>query len=232
MTGGFSRRSFLFFFTVRVSLVIKQNHVDLDIKYLFSQWGCYSPVLEFLYLWNCNIDGFPLYMLQDGIILRGSQLLYTRNRHKKPPWPGDFKRWMRVIHSELRIRYIHSELYFWCFMSSLGRRQVPFILFMPIIFFQDYVVLIAKVKKVKVCCQAMSSLSDTRVLLFSEELMETISLSENNIQRNGGETPERRSLKTFMQQNESKILLYGSKSKRILMSCYLLQRKCLGRMAM
>nr|VDD03030.1 unnamed protein product [Brassica rapa] len=169
---------------------------------LFSQWECYSPVLEFLFLWSDNIDGLPLYMLQDGIILQGSPLVYTRNRHKKPPWPGDFKRWMRVIHSELKIWYVH----------------VPFILFMPITFFQDSVVLIVTVKKVKVCCQAMSSLSDTRVLLFSEELMETISLSENKIQRNGGERLGTRSLKIFLQQNKSKILLYWSQSKRISMS--------------
>ncbi|WZY89091.1 hypothetical protein YC2023_045826 [Brassica napus] len=184
---------------------------------LFSQWECYSPVLEFLFLWSDNIDGLPLYMLQDGIILQGSRLVYTRNRHKKPPWPGDFKRWMRVIHSELKIWYVHGDLYFWGFMFGLVRRQVPFILFMPITFFQDSVVLIVTVKKVKVCCQAMSSLSDTRVLLFSEELMETISLSENKIQRNGGERLGTRSLKIFLQQNESKILLYWSQSKRISM---------------
>ncbi|KAG5401062.1 hypothetical protein IGI04_015669 [Brassica rapa subsp. trilocularis] len=67
---------------------------------LFSQWECYSPVLEFLFLWSDNIDGLPLYMLQDGIILQGSRLVYTRNRHKKPPWPGDFKRWMRTVTKE------------------------------------------------------------------------------------------------------------------------------------
>lgn len=78
---------------------------------LFSQREYHSPVLEFLVLWSYSIDGLSLHVWQVDIIIRGSCLVQTRNRQKKPPWPGDFKRWMRVIYSELKTWYIIIGLY-------------------------------------------------------------------------------------------------------------------------
>ncbi|WZZ51157.1 hypothetical protein YC2023_051264 [Brassica napus] len=84
---------------------------------LFSQRGYHSPVLEFLVLWSYSIDGLSLHSLQVDIIIRGSCLVQIRNRQKIPSWPGDFKRWMRVIHEELETWCIIIGLYFWWFMS-------------------------------------------------------------------------------------------------------------------
>ncbi|CAN7010409.1 unnamed protein product, partial [Brassica oleracea var. botrytis] len=115
---------------------------------LFSQREYHSPVLEFLVLWSYSIDGLSLQSLQVDIIIfdiiiRGFCLVQIRNRQKLPPWPGDFKRWMRVIHEELETWCIIIGLYFWWFMSY---RQLLLILFILKAFLQDPVVLMIKNK--------------------------------------------------------------------------------------
>ncbi|KAG2296684.1 hypothetical protein Bca4012_001829 [Brassica carinata] len=110
---------------------------------LFSQREYHSPVLEFLVLWSYSIDGLSLHSLQVDIIIRGSCLVQIRNRQKIPPWPGDFKRWMRVIHEELETWCIIIGLYFWWFMSY---RQLLLILFILKAFLHDPVVLMIKNK--------------------------------------------------------------------------------------
>ncbi|KAG2288482.1 hypothetical protein Bca52824_048086 [Brassica carinata] len=79
-------------------------------------FGDISSVMRFL-LWSYSIDGLSLHSLQVDIIIRGSCLVQIRNRQKIPSWPGDFKRWMRVIHEELETWCIIIGLYFWWFMS-------------------------------------------------------------------------------------------------------------------
>lgn len=110
---------------------------------LFSQREYHSPVLEFLVLWSYSIDGLSLHSLQVDIIIRGSCLVQIRNRQKIPPWPGDFKRWMRVKHEELETWCIVIGLYFWWFMSY---RQLLLILFILKAFLHDPVVLMIKNK--------------------------------------------------------------------------------------
>lgn len=62
---------------------------------------------------------------------------------KKPPWPRDFKRWLRVIHSELKTWYTTIGLYFWWFKSY---RQFLLIVFILNAFLQDHMVLMIKNK--------------------------------------------------------------------------------------
>ncbi|KAG2302809.1 hypothetical protein Bca52824_031460 [Brassica carinata] len=96
---------------------------------LFSKQERYFPVLKFLSLRSYSTDGLPLHMSQNCIIPPGLRLLYIRNRHKKPPWPGDFKRLMHVIHSGLKTEYILIWSYYRESMSGESvRRQVIFTL--------------------------------------------------------------------------------------------------------
>ncbi|WZZ49846.1 hypothetical protein YC2023_049953 [Brassica napus] len=173
VSGGFDRRSFLFsiwrkpnrvllsphhlrspgFSQRRISPMILFGDISSLMRFrralgvrLFSQREYHSPVLEFLVLWSYSIDGLSLQSLQSlqvDIIIRGSCLVQIRNRQKLPPWPGDFKRWMRVIHEELETWCIIIGLYFWWFMSY---RQLLLILFILKAFLQDPVVLMIKNK--------------------------------------------------------------------------------------
>lgn len=134
----------------RISPMILFGDISLLMRFrralgvrLFSLREYHSPVLEFLVLWSYCIDGLYLHMLQVDIIIQGSCLVQIRNRQKIPPWPGDFKRWMRLIHEELETWCIIIGLYFWWFMSY---RQLLLILFILKAFLQDSVVLMIKNK--------------------------------------------------------------------------------------